>query len=101
MFSKQVGLAAAEWVVALDNFKVPQRLPPDLEAWLASDPSHRDAFRAMRIAACVRRAARPDATVEDLRDLDVVILGKSPTGARKGESRQDDAIFRAPAALSR
>lgn len=77
MFSNEVGLDAAGWVIALEDAKEAERIRPFLEVWLAADPSHREAFRAMKIAACFRKAARPDATAEDMRALDVAILGKS------------------------
>jgi ferric-dicitrate binding protein FerR (iron transport regulator) len=74
-FSEDVGLVAARWVNAINGADSPERWKAELESWLAADPSHRRAFRAMTIAACFRKAARSDATAQDMRELEVAILG--------------------------
>jgi ferric-dicitrate binding protein FerR (iron transport regulator) len=74
-FSEDVGLDAARWVNRINSADCADQWKPELASWLAADPSHRKAFRAMTIAACFRKAARPDATAQDMRELEVAILG--------------------------
>lgn len=69
-FSDDVALRAARWVNRLHGDRSRERWKVEFEAWLAADPSHHKALRAMQIAACFLKAARPDATSQDLRDLE-------------------------------
>jgi ferric-dicitrate binding protein FerR (iron transport regulator) len=92
-FSEEVGLTAARWVIRINSGDCPGQRRPELESWLAADPSHRKAFRAMTIAACFRKAARPDATAQDMRELEVAILGhplQPPAGSRSLATQEDD-----------
>lgn len=74
-FSEDVGLAAARWVNRINGAIYSEQLKAELESWLAADPVHRKAFRAMSIAAYFRKAARLDATAQDMQELEVAILG--------------------------
>jgi hypothetical protein len=75
MFSDDVALAAARWVNQLHASETPQLSRPSLEAWLAADPAHRQAFRAMKLTLCFLNASSPTASTEDLRALEVALLG--------------------------
>jgi hypothetical protein len=86
-FSDEIGLTAAGWVNRLMRTGLlragrVERPPAALENWLASDAVHRHALRAMMIAAYFLKAARPNATADDHRELEVAILGEPPTLTR-------------------
>ena len=86
MFSEEVALAAARWVNTINAADSPGRWKPELEAWLAADPSHCKAFRAMKIAAWFRKASRPGATAQDMRELEIAIVGYPLPPPADGES---------------
>ena len=73
-------MMAVDWVLLLQRQspidRVHSREP--LEKWLAADPVHAPAFRAMRVAWAFSRCAKSQGTPADLAELNAILFGERP-----------------------